>query len=60
LGQHFPQHDVHIMLMDLLTQKSGKKLVLDTPEHVDLENINLKIGHGSSAYQIFSKRDLNS
>jgi hypothetical protein len=48
------------MLMDLLTQKSGKKLVLDTPEHVDLENINLKIGHGSSAYQLFSKRDLNS
>jgi hypothetical protein len=31
--------------------------VLDTPEHVESENIKLKIGHGSSAYQLFSKRD---
>jgi hypothetical protein len=30
---------------------------LDTPEHVDTENINLKIGNGSSLYQLFSKRD---
>jgi hypothetical protein len=36
------------------------KLVLDTPEHVESENIKFKIGHGSSAYQLFSKRDLNS
>jgi hypothetical protein len=32
-------------------------LFLDTPEHVDSENINLKIGHGSYLYQLFSKRD---
>jgi hypothetical protein len=31
-------------------------LILDTPEHVDSENIKFKIGHRSSA---FSKRDLN-
>jgi hypothetical protein len=30
---------------------------LDTPEHVESENINLKIGNGSSLYQLFSKRD---
>jgi hypothetical protein len=37
-------------MRDLLTQKSGtKKLVLDTPEHVDSENINLKIGHAMGA-----------
>jgi hypothetical protein len=32
-------------------------LFLDTHEHVDSENINLKIGHGSYLYQLFSKRD---
>jgi hypothetical protein len=37
------------MLRDLLTQKFQ---ILDTPEHVDSENIKLKIG-------LFSKRDLN-
>jgi hypothetical protein len=31
---------------------------LDTLEHVESENINLKIGNGSSLYQLFSKRDL--
>jgi hypothetical protein len=31
--------------------------VLDTPEHVKSENIKLKIGHGRSLYQLFSKRD---
>jgi hypothetical protein len=35
-------------------------LILDTPDHVDSENIKLKIGFRSSAYQLFSKRDLNS
>jgi hypothetical protein len=37
----------HIMLRDLLTQKCVHKkrlLILDTPEHVDSENIKLKIG----------------
>jgi hypothetical protein len=34
----------HIMLRDLLTQKCAQKLILDTPVHVDLENIKLKIG----------------
>jgi hypothetical protein len=29
---------------------------LDTPELVESENINLKIGNGSSLYQLFSKR----
>jgi hypothetical protein len=35
-------------------------LILDSPEHVESENIKFKIGHRSSAYQLFSKRDLNS
>jgi hypothetical protein len=35
-------------------------LILDTQEHVDSENIKLKIGYGSSLYQLFSKCDLNS
>jgi hypothetical protein len=33
------------------------KLILDAPEHVESENINLNIGHGSSVFQLFSKRD---
>jgi hypothetical protein len=44
------------MLRDLLTQKCS--LILDSPEHVDSENIKLKIGYGSSLFQLFSKRDL--
>jgi hypothetical protein len=32
-------------------------LILDTPEHVDSENIKLKIGSRSLLYQLFSKRD---
>jgi hypothetical protein len=32
-------------------------LVLDTPEHVDSENIKLKIGSRSLLYQLYSKRD---
>jgi hypothetical protein len=39
--------------MDLLTQKcSQNKLILDTPEHVDSENIKFKIGRRSSVYQL--------
>jgi hypothetical protein len=51
----------YIMLRDLLTQKCSHNflLILDTPEHVDSENINLKIGYGSSLYQLFSKRDFD-
>jgi hypothetical protein len=30
---------------------------LDTPEHVDSENIKLKIGHRPLLYQLFSKLD---
>jgi hypothetical protein len=30
---------------------------LDTPEHVDSENIKLKIGYRPFLYQLFSKRD---
>jgi hypothetical protein len=37
--------------------KKNPQLILDTPEHVESENINLKIGNGSSLYQLFSKRD---
>jgi hypothetical protein len=33
-------------------------LILDTPEHVESENIKFKIGHRSFAYQLFKKRDL--
>jgi hypothetical protein len=52
------------MLRELLTQKSvDQKNVTDFryprgPEHVDSENINLKIRYGSYLYQLFSKRDL--
>jgi hypothetical protein len=35
-------------------------MILDTPEHVDSENIKLKIGYASYLYQLFSKCDLNS
>jgi hypothetical protein len=51
------------MLRDLLTQKCAQKqrlLILDTTEHVDSENIKLKIGRRTFLYQLFSKRDLNS
>jgi hypothetical protein len=51
----------HIMLRDLLTQKCAHKkrlMILDTPEHIDSENIKLKIGSRSWLYQLFSKRDL--
>jgi hypothetical protein len=51
---------VHIMLRDLLTQKCGDKkklLILDTPEHVDSENIKLKIGSWSLLDRLFSKHD---
>jgi hypothetical protein len=47
---------IHIMLRDLLTQKCVDKkrfLILDTPEHVDSENIKLKIGPRSLLYQLF-------
>jgi hypothetical protein len=51
------------MLRDLFTQIAWNKkglLILDTPEHVDSENIKLKIGFcGSFLYQLFSKRNLN-
>jgi hypothetical protein len=56
----------HIMLRDLLTPKSACKnkrllLILDTPEHVDSENIKLKIGPWITfLYQLFSKCDSNS
>jgi hypothetical protein len=30
---------------------------LDTPEHVDSENIKLKIGYRPLLYQFFSQRD---
>jgi hypothetical protein len=36
---------------------SKRLLILDTPEHVDSENIKLKIGHHPLLYQLFSKRD---
>jgi hypothetical protein len=56
-------YGAHIMLRDLLTQKYSPKnwfLIFDTQEHVHSENINLKIGNGSSLYQLFSKRDFSS
>jgi hypothetical protein len=45
---------MHIMLRDLLT------LIFDTLEHVDSENIKLKIGSRPLLYQLFSKRDFKS
>jgi hypothetical protein len=48
------------MLRDLYTQKCSHKkwlLILDTPEHVDSENIKLKISYRPLLYQLFSKRD---
>jgi hypothetical protein len=53
----------HIMLRDLLTQKCSQKnpkLILDSPEHVDLENIKNIKSLLPYLYQLFSKRDLNS
>jgi hypothetical protein len=44
----------------LLTQIAWNKkwlLILDSPEHVDSENIKFKIGCGSFLYQPFSKCD---
>jgi hypothetical protein len=44
----FSDPRTNIMLRDLLTQKCAHKkrlLILDTPEHVDTENIQLKIDH---------------
>jgi hypothetical protein len=35
------------------------ELVLDTPEHVESENIKLKKGYRPYLYQLFSKRDFN-
>jgi hypothetical protein len=52
--------NIHIMLRECLTEIRWTRkclLFLDTPEHVDSENINLKIGHGSYLYQLFSKRN---
>jgi hypothetical protein len=49
---------LHIMLRDLLTQKWSQIflfLILDTPEHVDSENITFKIGRWSSVYQLKKK-----
>jgi hypothetical protein len=51
------------MLRDLLTQIAWNEkwlLILDTPEHVDSENMIFKIDYGSSLNQLFSKCDLNS
>jgi hypothetical protein len=47
------------MLRDLLTQKCVDKkrlLILDTVEHVNSDNIKLKIGPWSLLDQLFSKR----
>jgi hypothetical protein len=46
------------MLMGLVNPKVRAKkrlLILDTPEHVDSENIKLKIGSRSLFYQLFGK-----
>jgi hypothetical protein len=63
-GSHsYDCNSTHIMLRDLLTQIAWNKnwlLILDTPKHVDSENIKLKIGCGTVLYQLFSKRDFNS
>jgi hypothetical protein len=43
------------MLRDLLTQipRTFKRLlILDSPEHVDSENIKLILGHGPLLYQL--------
>jgi hypothetical protein len=48
----------HALVRHLLTQIAWNKkwlLILDTPEHVDSENMKLKIGCGSFLYQLFSK-----
>jgi hypothetical protein len=40
--------------------RAKKRLLIldDPPDHVDSENIKLKIGSRSLLYQLFSKRDL--
>jgi hypothetical protein len=42
------------------TSHHAEGLILDNPEHVDSENIKLKIGYRPLLYQLFSKRDKNS
>jgi hypothetical protein len=55
-GRRSTSKPPHIMLRD--SNLRYKKTVTGFRYHVDSENINLKIGHGSSLYQLFSKRDL--
>jgi hypothetical protein len=46
-------------LVDPKVRTQKRLLILDTPEHVNSENIKLKIGYRPSLhYQLFSKRDL--
>jgi hypothetical protein len=46
-------------LVNPKVRSKKRLLILDTPEHVDSENIILKIARWTFLYQLFSKRDLN-
>jgi hypothetical protein len=47
----------HIMLIDLLTQKCSQKILVSDFRYPRADNIKLKIGYGTSLYQLVSKRD---
>jgi hypothetical protein len=47
-------------LVDPKVRAKKRLLILDSPEHVDSENINLKIGRRIFLYQLFSKRDFKN
>jgi hypothetical protein len=54
LGSHHAEALVNPKVREL----KKRLLILDTPEHVDSENIKLKIGSRSLLYLLISKRDL--
>jgi hypothetical protein len=56
VGGTFCFSNCHIIRLDT----GGLVFLVSAPEHIDSENIKLKIGCGSYLYQVFSKRDLNS
>jgi hypothetical protein len=62
--QQFERHMKQIIVIGVVAcpkvHAKKKLLILDTPEHVDSENIKLKIGSRPLLCQLFSKCDLNS
>jgi hypothetical protein len=55
-----PHHAEGLADPKVVYKKTVTDFIYPRAWHVDSENIKLKIGYRSSAYQLFSKRDLNS